>query len=62
MNDLTLSALVRERGESLQRQAREARSLRSDAVRPHWLRALFAGAFAWVGSACYKLSDALAER
>lgn len=65
MNDLILSTLARERGESLQKQAGEARRLRSGAARPqraHRLRRLFAITFAWVGSACYKLSAALAER
>jgi hypothetical protein len=62
MNDLILSALARERSECLQRQARQARSLRTGAARPPRLRALFACALAWVGGACYKLSDALSER
>jgi hypothetical protein len=62
MNDLYLSALARERGERLREQAREARSVRADATRPNPLRALCASALAWVGSACYKLSAALAER
>jgi hypothetical protein len=62
MNDLYLSALARERGERLRAQAREARSVRAGAACPHPLRSLFASVFAWVGSACYKLSDALAER
>jgi len=60
MNDLTLRALAREHSECLQKQAREARSLRGGAARPRpLLRSWFAGVFARVGGACYKLSDAL---
>jgi hypothetical protein len=62
MNDFMLSALARERGECLREQARQARSLRSGGARPNALRSLCASVLAWAGSACYKLSDALAER
>jgi hypothetical protein len=62
MNDLYLSALAHERGERLRQQAREARSLRANKMRSHPLRSLCARVLAWVASACYKLSDALAER
>jgi hypothetical protein len=57
-----ISSLAREKRDELYEQAKNERAIRVSERRPRSVRRSIASAFETVGGACYKLSNALAER
>ena len=62
MNEFTVNAIVRQKRDELYEQAKSERAIRDSGSARSSLRRTIAGAFASVGGACYKLSNALADR
>ena len=62
MNELIVNSIVRQRRDELIEQAKSERAIRDSEPAQRSVRRSIASAFASVGGACYKLSNALADR